>query len=237
MKISTGVSSLDKLLSGGIDSGAITQIFGGFGTGKSTLAQQLCITSQLDIPVTNTTPSSIFIDSEGSFNPTKLMKIATRFGLDPIISLKRILYKRVWNLEEQGITLKIVQDYLRKFKVRLIVIDNISTHIRGEFNQDLLIIRQKVLESHLRTLLDICVDYDIAGVITNQVTSGPVGIEEKFSEKPVGGNVISKYCKVSLRFIRFKDKRYAEIFEGFEETSDVAFFSIKDDGIHDVTLK
>ncbi len=233
MRITTGVKSIDGLLKGGIETGVITQIYGGFGTGKSILAQQLCITSQLYIPSNEVSPSSIFIDTEGSFSPPRLMKIASRFNIDTRLALKRILYKRVWSFEEQDKILRISRDYLERYGIKVIVIDCVSTHLRGEYNQDLMIIRQHSLESHLKFLLEVCSRYEIAGIITNQVTSGPFGDKEKFTEKPVGGNVIVKYCKNSIRLVKFKEKRYAELLEELDESSNFAPFVIKEDGLHD----
>ncbi|KOB66635.1 Uncharacterized protein OBRU01_20953 [Operophtera brumata] len=46
-KISTGSSELDKLLAGGIESMAITEVFGEFRTGKTQLSHTLCVTTQI----------------------------------------------------------------------------------------------------------------------------------------------------------------------------------------------
>ena len=46
-KITTGCSSLDQLLGGGVETGAVTEFVGEFGSGKTQLAHQLSITVQL----------------------------------------------------------------------------------------------------------------------------------------------------------------------------------------------
>lgn len=46
-KISTGSTSFDELLKGGIESASITEVFGEFRTGKSQLCMTLCVTAQL----------------------------------------------------------------------------------------------------------------------------------------------------------------------------------------------
>ncbi|MFH1180556.1 MAG: helix-hairpin-helix domain-containing protein, partial [Candidatus Bathyarchaeota archaeon] len=46
-KLSTGCSSLDTLLNGGIESQSLTEFYGEFGSGKSQLCHQLCVTVQL----------------------------------------------------------------------------------------------------------------------------------------------------------------------------------------------
>ena len=47
--LSTGSAELDKLLGGGMETGAITELFGEFRTGKTQLAHTLCCTAQLPI--------------------------------------------------------------------------------------------------------------------------------------------------------------------------------------------
>ncbi|CAH0729858.1 unnamed protein product, partial [Brenthis ino] len=46
-KINTGSVELDKLLAGGIESMAITEVFGEFRTGKTQLSHTLCVTTQI----------------------------------------------------------------------------------------------------------------------------------------------------------------------------------------------
>lgn len=46
-RVSTGSGELDTLFGGGIESMAITEVFGEFRTGKTQLAHTLCVTAQL----------------------------------------------------------------------------------------------------------------------------------------------------------------------------------------------
>lgn len=46
-RVSTGSGELDSLLGGGIESMAITEVFGEFRTGKTQLAHTLCVTAQI----------------------------------------------------------------------------------------------------------------------------------------------------------------------------------------------
>jgi len=47
LRLSTGSQNLDKLLQGGVESMAITEVFGEFRTGKTQLSHTLCVTAQL----------------------------------------------------------------------------------------------------------------------------------------------------------------------------------------------
>jgi DNA repair protein RadA len=230
IKFTTGVNGLDKLI-GGIECGVITQFFGEFGTGKSILAQQLCVTVQLDYSKRGLGSYSIYIDNEGSFNPLKIEKISRRFDVKD--SLKKIFIKRTWSFDDQLLSLKIAEEYVKKFEVKLIVIDSIISHLRGELPyQELLLLRQSFLKDFLEKFLDICNKYEVAGVITNQVLSASQD-EKHWQLKPVGGNLVNQYCKYIIKLGRFKNKRYAKIFDAPEDDKNYVFFEIKDDGIYD----
>lgn len=49
LQLTTGSGELDKLLGGGIETGAITELFGEFRTGKSQLCHMLAVTCQVTI--------------------------------------------------------------------------------------------------------------------------------------------------------------------------------------------
>src|SRR3989344_616161 len=46
-KISTGSQSLNAMLGGGIETGAITEVYGAYGSGKTSIAHQLTVNVQL----------------------------------------------------------------------------------------------------------------------------------------------------------------------------------------------
>ena len=64
-RISTGSDNFDKLLCGGIESQAITEIFGEFRTGKTQLCHTLCVTAQISNE-RNKGGKVIFIDTENT---------------------------------------------------------------------------------------------------------------------------------------------------------------------------
>src|SRR3989344_4192881 len=47
IKITTGSKAFDEMLQGGIESGGITEAYGAFGSGKTSLAHQLAVNVQL----------------------------------------------------------------------------------------------------------------------------------------------------------------------------------------------
>ena len=66
-RISTGSLELNKLLGGGLESMAITEVFGEFRTGKTQLSHTMCVTTQLPGEGGFTGGKIIYIDTENTF--------------------------------------------------------------------------------------------------------------------------------------------------------------------------
>ena len=98
INLTTGSKELDKLLGGGVETGSITEIFGEFRTGKTQICHTLCVTCQVCVATQICLASLIFarqipleqgggegkalyIDTEGTFRPERLLKIAERCGV------------------------------------------------------------------------------------------------------------------------------------------------------------
>eukprot|EP00966_Prymnesium_polylepis_P190051 4404311-Prymnesium_polylepis.1 len=80
--LTTGGKELDGLLKGGIETGSITEIFGEFRTGKTQLCHTLCVTCQLPMEQGGAEGKAMYIDTEGTFRPERLVEIAERYGLN-----------------------------------------------------------------------------------------------------------------------------------------------------------
>lgn len=65
-RITTGSLNFDKLLCGGIESQAITEVFGEFRTGKTQLCHTLCVTAQLSQDQGGGGGKVIYIDTENT---------------------------------------------------------------------------------------------------------------------------------------------------------------------------
>ena len=100
--ITTGSKELDTLLGGGFESNSITEIFGEFRTGKTQICHKLCVTCQLPKENGGGAGKAIYIDTEGTFIPEKLVPIAERFGLEPEDVIQNVLYARAYNSDHQN---------------------------------------------------------------------------------------------------------------------------------------
>ena len=133
IKITTGSSSLDELLGGGIESMSITEAFGEFRTGKTQLAHTLCVTTQLPKEKGGGNGKVIYIDTEGTFRPERIIKIAERFGLDGEESLDNIRYARGYTVEHLITLLNYAAALMMESPHSLLIIDSIMACFRSDY--------------------------------------------------------------------------------------------------------
>lgn len=101
IQLSTGSNELDKILQGGIETGSITELVGEFRTGKSQLCHTLAVTCQLPIDRGGGEGKCLYIDTEGTFRPERLVAIAERYNLSGPDVLDNVAYARAYNSDHQ----------------------------------------------------------------------------------------------------------------------------------------
>lgn len=79
-KISTQIDDVDDILDGGIETQAITEFYGEFGSGKSQFTHQMAVNVQLPPEVGGAGGSCFFVDTEDSFRPKRIAQMVR--GLD-----------------------------------------------------------------------------------------------------------------------------------------------------------
>jgi DNA repair protein RAD51 len=100
INLTTGSVEFDKLLGSGVETGSITEIFGEFRTGKTQICHTLCVTCQLPREKGGGEGKAMYIDTEGTFRPERLVSISERFGLDPQEVLENVAYARAHNCDQ-----------------------------------------------------------------------------------------------------------------------------------------
>ncbi|MBD3247320.1 DNA repair and recombination protein RadA, partial [Candidatus Pacearchaeota archaeon] len=74
--ITTGSKNFNELLGGkGIESRAITECYGAYGSGKTQLGLTLAVNSQLPKEKGGANGKTVFIDTEGTFRPSRIKQI------------------------------------------------------------------------------------------------------------------------------------------------------------------
>ena len=178
-RLTTGSMELNKLLGGGLESMAITEVFGEFRTGKTQLAHTLCVTTQLPGEGGFTGGKVIYIDTENTFRPDRLRPIADRFNLDQEAVLDNVLYSRAYTSEQQ---MELLDFVCAKFHeepgiFKLLVVDSVMALFRVDFSgRGELAERQQSLAQMLSKLQKISEEYNVAVLVTNQMTSDPGAI-------------------------------------------------------------
>ncbi|HID05180.1 MAG TPA: DNA repair and recombination protein RadA, partial [Aigarchaeota archaeon] len=197
-RITTGSKNLDSLLGGGIETQALTEAFGEFGSGKTQLAHQLSVTVQLPLEKGGLSepdkPASVvYLDTEGTFRPERIEAMAKALGLDPEEVLKRIFVVHVVNTDHQIAVVHKIPELIRKgHNIKLIVVDSITAHFRAEYvGRGTLAERQQKLNRHVRELLKLATIYNLAVYVTNQVMAKPEGYYGLELVQAVGGHVLA----------------------------------------------
>jgi DNA repair protein RadA len=233
-RLSTGSEKLDGLLGGGIETRSIIEVFGEFRTGKTQLAHQLCITVQRPVDQGGLNGSALYIDSEGTFRPERLLQIAQRFNLDEKTALKNIFFARAYNSDHQTLIIDSSPKLIQDNNVKLIIVDSIMSHFRAEYiGRGTLSERQQKLNKLVHKLLQIAEAYNIVVFITNQVMDSP-GTLFGDPTRPIGGHVLAHTSTYRVYLRKSKGtKRVARLIDSPCLPEGEALFDITEAGIED----
>lgn len=236
IQLSTGSKQLDALLEGGIETGSITEIFGEFRTGKTQLCHTLAVTSQLPVEQGGGEGKALYIDTEGTFRPARLIQIAERFGLDGESILDNVAYARAYNSEHQCALLQQASGLMSQSRYALLIVDSATALYRTDYSgRGELAARQMSMAQFLRSLQRLADEYGVAVVITNQVVAQVDGMSFGGpTVKPIGGNIMAhaSTTRLSLRKGR-GENRICKIFDSPNLPEAEAVFSIAERGIDD----
>jgi len=186
-KIGTGCSSFDNMLEGGFESGAITEVYGQFGSGKTQLAHLLVVRALLE----NKDNKAIFIDSENTFRADRIKDFCEANDVNYDDAMERIYVSRAFNSDHQMLLIDEIEKMLQKdSSYRIVVVDSLTSHFRSEFQgRGALAGRQQKLNKHLHQLLKIADLYNMVVFVSNQVQANPA---QMFGDPttPVGGHIV-----------------------------------------------
>ncbi len=233
-KCSTGSRNLDKLLGGGIETQALTEFIGEFGSGKTQACLMLSVMVQLPTEKGGLGGNAVYIDTEGTFIPERVFQIASALGLDAHQALGNIFLARAYNSSHQSLLIEHLAKFCPENNVKLVVVDSMISHFRGEYmGRENLSERQQELNSQLHRLLRLTEAFNLSVVVTNQVQANPTAF---FGDpnKPAGGNVMAHACthRVYLRK-GGKGTRIASILDSPSLPEGKVRFRITEKGIED----
>jgi DNA repair protein RadA len=234
-RISTGARNFDDLLGGGIETRAVTEVYGEFGTGKTQLCHTLCVMVQQPRQAGGLEGGAIYIDTENTFRPERIVSIARARGLDPDRTLANIIVAKAYNSAHQELILEETGHFIEENRVRLVIVDSAVAHYRAEFlGRATLSERQQRLNKFMHVLVRLAETYGIAVVVTNQIQSSPDGYFGD-SARPTGGNVVAHTSTYRIYLKRSSGKnRIARIVDSPYHAEREVLFTLADKGIADV---
>ena len=234
-RLTTGSQNLDDLIGGGIEPGALTELYGEYRTGKTQLVHQLCVNVQLLYEQGGLEGNALYIDTEGTFRPERIIQMASAIDLDYNEILKKITVGRAYNSDHQILLIEEASRIIEEKNIKIVVVDSLIGHFRSEYiGRGTLAIRQQTLNSHIHDMLRLSEVFDeLAVVFTNQVSSRP----DVFYGNPTthtGGHIVAHGATIRIFLRKGKgEQRVAKVVDAPNLPESDTVFSITEDGIKD----
>lgn len=241
-KLKTLVPELDALLGGGVETQAITELYGEFGSGKSQIAHQMAVNVQLPASVGGLDGGAIFIDTENTFRPERIEQMVLGLQVDAEIPepkefLEHIHVARAYSSDHQMLLIETARELAEELKsssrpIKLFVVDSLTALFRAEYSgRGTLAGRQQKLNRHMHDLFKLVDEYNAVALVTNQVMSNPAVF---FGDptKPIGGNIVGHTATFRLYLRKSKGgKRIARLVDSPNLPEGEAPFMVEQAGL------
>ena len=217
---SSQIDSLDKIFSGGLQNGIITEISGLRGTGKTQLSLQFAIE-----PLSNS-KKVLFIDTTVEFRPERFLQMIQSRNLSTSL-LENLHASRVTNTQKQIEVLKSFE----KDNFSLLIIDNITDLFSFEYSKKEYLVEKNItFGNYMIYLTKLALSKNIPIIITNQILSHDKKnyermyaqlenyIHQKIQLKKIKNNYT---CKVISPFTHEAKFDYKITNSGIEETESI----------------
>jgi len=231
-KLHSGSENLDTLLGGGFESGCITECFGQYGSSKTQIAHVLAINVIKQYP----DAIVVFIDTENTFRPERIIQMAKGADIDPDKALSQIRVARAFNSDHQMLLAEKVEDLINDGEnVKLVIVDSLTAHFRAEFvGRGTLADRQQKLNKHMHILAKTANVHNICVYVTNQVMSKP----DQFFGDPteaIGGHIVAHNSTFRIYLRKGKaGSRVAKLVDSPNLPDGEAAYKVTEEGLVDV---
>jgi DNA repair protein RadA len=262
-RIDTGAKSFNALLGGGVETEAITELYGAYGSGKTQVCHTLAVLAQLPKDQGGLNAEVVYFDTEDTFRPERIRDIVINRGLVPLKEkskksdpneplnesdvlkfIDRITVAKCYNASHQMLLADQVSTLLNAEKtdkkegdpkIKLLIIDSITTHFRSDYTgRGMLAEKQQALNKYVHKLKRTAEAYKLAIVITNQVMGNPDGFGSPV--KPVGGHVLGHGSTYRIYLRKgMKGKRVAKMDDSPMHAQNECVFESNEAGIVDST--
>ncbi|MFH1393262.1 MAG: DNA repair and recombination protein RadA [Candidatus Micrarchaeota archaeon] len=233
-KIKTGSKNLDELLGGGVETQAITEAYGRFGSSKTQIGFQLCVNAQRPVGEGGLGGNVLFVDTEHTFRPERVAQMAEANEMDSDAVLKNILIARAENSDHQMILVEKAADIIKENNVKLLVVDSLTSLFRSDYlGRGALGERQQKLNKHVHMLQKLSEEYNLAVYVTNQVMDNP-GILFGDPTTPIGGHILAHASSYRMYVRKSKEeKRISRLVDSPNLPEGECVFKVTKDGIRD----
>jgi DNA repair protein RadA len=203
-RLSTGSPGLDGLLGGGYGEGRISEVFGASNSGKTQLAIQATVMAAAQ------GWRSVYVDTESTFRPERVVQIAESRGMDAEAALESVYSVRARDVEAQSHVLTRMADDPRVRSARLVVVDTVTKNFTLEFpGREKTGRRQGALGAYLnRVAIDAYLHRRVV-LLTNRVAS--ITVDGTSRDINVGGLTLGRFVSESVRLTREGAYVYARV--------------------------
>lgn len=232
-RISTGSKCFDELLGGGFEVNAITEIYGEFGSGKTQICHTSAVMVQQKITDGGLEGGVIYIDTENTFRPERIVSISKARNIDHVSVLENIVVAKAFNSAHQELIIHEIGKIIENNNIKLLVLDSAISHYRAEYlGRAMLSERQQKINRLMHILIRISETYKIAVILTNQIQSVP---DTLFGDpfRPTGGNIIAHSSTYRIYLKKAGKNRIARIVDSPYHPEIEALFSLGEEGVTD----
>ena len=233
-RITTGTDCLDSLFGGGLETQALTEVYGEFGCGKTQFAHTMSVMVQRSKEEGGLEGGVLYIDTENTFRPERIVSIAQAHNMDPLQVLQNITVARAHSSSHQTLILESAGPVIEANNIKLIVADSAIGLFRSEYlGRGTLSNRQQKINHFVHLLSRYAEIYNCAAIATNQVMASP---DVFFGDptRPIGGNVVAHTSTYRIYFKKAGKKRIARMVDSPHHPEEEVLFALGEAGVMDL---
>jgi len=180
---------------------------------------------------------AIWINTEGTFEPSRIKSISESLGLDSNEVLDNISVADAFNsVDQYKILLEVEKLLVKDDSYKLIVVDSATGLFRQDFSgRGMLSERQKYLDNFLTLCNNMAKFHKIAVIWTNQVYTSPM----VFYGDPtvaVGGTIIAHKSTYRVYFMKSGKFRIAKMIDSPKDRQTEVMFGLSQSGVVDMDV-
>ena len=219
-RIPTGCASIDDLLGGGFERGAVTQVYGPPAAGKTNIV----LSAAVELAAAG--DSALIVDTEG-LSVDRMRQLADGPNRDVDDVASRLIITEAYTFEEQEEAVRDVEEFVDI--VDFIALDSATGFYRLQRTEQEEGEALRAVGRQLAHLLSLARKHDIAVAFTNQVFTDP----ESDQARALGGHTLNHWSATIMRVDRFRggNRRVTLEKHRAKPAGKTAKFKLTDDGL------